>query len=253
MSFVPNLSLMSLFEIGAHRGGGKSKLNPKLKNKVYTIQNAMCVVDLVKTITSVEEITEFLFKLGQRKRQVLIVGTSEHIKQIVPEIASKFTIGEMPFINHRWLGGTLTNWSTIKKTLKTLEKLENIEKDEAFFKELARNEQLNVQNKQKKISKFFVGLKNMKSNRPGAVIVLDTAANAIAIKEAQAMKVPVISLASTSTKFLPNDLSKVVVCNTNSSNTVKLVLEQFVEAYNAGSASPFVKEEDKKELENKVN
>jgi small subunit ribosomal protein S2 len=228
------ISLMSLFEVGAHRGNRKSKLNPKLKPRVYGFSNSLCLINLVETNNSIDACSDFLYKLGQKRKQVLIVGTSKHIKDMVPEFAAQFENGQMPYVDNRWLGGTLSNWSTIKKTLKTLEKLENIESNKEFFAKLARNEQLNITRKKNKISKLFKGLVNLKNNRPGAILILDANSNDITIKESDSIKVPVIALSNTNTLTLPQDLKHTIVTNTNSINGIKLILDKLVQSYNDG-------------------
>ncbi len=243
------VSLAGLFELGTHRGNSRSKLNSRLKKRIFGFTNGLCVVDLVQTIDSLTSVSDFLYKLGQKRRQVIIIGTSDHIKDLIPDFAKSFNIdGGMPFVNNRWLGGTLTNWSTVKKTLKTLEKLESYEQNEEFYKKLARNEQLNIQKEKTKITKFFAGLKNLKNNHPGAVLLLDAAVNPVTIKEAQAVKVPVIAFTNTSIKLLPDNLDTTVVCNVNSTNTVKFLISTLSESYNKGlSVGIEMKEEAQKE------
>lgn len=231
---MDQISLMNLFETGTHRGNSRSKLNPRLRSKVYGFSSGLCVIDLVKTIESVETVSNFLFKLGEQRKQLLIVGTSDHIKETVPRYAGSFDSGQMPYVNNRWLGGTLTNWSTIKKTLKTLEKLEDILNNTEFYNSLTRNEQLNLQKEKFRVSRFFDGLKVLRNNRPGAVVILDGANNPIAVKEAELMKVPVVLLTNTSVKTLPNDISKTVVCNIYSVNTVEFITKYMINAYNLG-------------------
>lgn len=225
---------MNLFELGTHRGNSRSKLNPKLKKRVFGFTQGLCVIDLVQTIDSVQKTAEFLISLAEKKRQILLVGTSDHIKDNLLSYASKFNSGLMPYINYRWLGGTLTNWSTIKKTLKTLEKLDNIIDNKEFFEKLSRNEQLNVIKKQARVAKFFAGLRPLRSNRPGAVIVLDGPNNGIAIKEAELVGVPVIVLTNTSIKILPQDLNHTITCNIHSIASVDFILNYLIESYNTG-------------------
>jgi len=225
---------MSLFEAGTHRGNKKSRLNPKLKTKIYGVSGGISLINLAETKNSIEIASELMYKLGQKKKQILVVGTSKHIKEFTPELSRLFSGPEMPYINNRWLGGTLTNWSTIKKTLKSLEKLENIESNKEFFGRLARNEQLNVVRKKEKINRFFAGLVNLKSNKPGAILVLDAANNPIAIQEADCMNIPVITLTNTNTLTLPENLNYTVVCNVNSINTIKLITSTLIESYNDG-------------------
>lgn len=247
---------MKLFELGAHRGNSKSKLNSKLRSCIHSYMNDITIIDLVKTITSIESSVKYLKYLGQRKKQVLVVGTSNHIKHLVPGIASKFSTGTMPYVNSRWLGGTLTNWTTIKRTLKTYSKLESIESNEEFFSKLAKNEQLRIKKQKAKIGRFFGGLTDLKNNRPGALLVLDIDDNPIAIKEANLKNIPVIGLTNTKANVLPKKLNTTIVCNINSINAVEFILDILVEAYNEGLkegvASQMQKLGEEKKLENKI-
>jgi small subunit ribosomal protein S2 len=231
------VSLMSLYQVGAQRGNKKSRLNPRLKKAIYGYNNGLCLIDLVKTQESMQECIDLLTKLGSKRRQILVVGTSKHIQTLVQEYASKFNTGPMPYVNSRWLGGTLTNWSTIKKTLKTLEKLEKIQENKEFFAKLSKNEQLNLGRKKEKIMKFFSGLTNLKTSKPGAMIILDTSHNPIAIHEADSVGVPIIALTNTNTTALPASLKHTVVCNINSIKAVDLIMNTFIEAYNEGTTA----------------
>jgi small subunit ribosomal protein S2 len=239
---------MSLFQTGTHRGNSKSKLNPSLRSRVYGFQNNLCIIDLVKTIDSINQVGDLLSSLGEKKRQVLLVGTSDHIKGLLPGYSEKFTTGPMPYINSRWLGGTLTNWSTVRKTLKKLEKLDTISKDEDFFNKLSRNEQLNLSRQKTNIAKFFEGLRTLKNNRPGALLLVDGPNNPIAIKEADMMGIPVIVLTNTSIQVLPKSTKNVIIANINSTNTVSFILDNLVHSYNEGVKLGF--EKKSQELEN---
>lgn len=245
------LSLMNLYEVGAHRGNKKSRLNPRLKERVYGVENGLSIIDLVETRRSITRISEYLTALGRKNRQILVVGTSKHLTQITEEFAGKFQNGQMPFVNYRWLGGTLTNWSTVKKTLDTLNKLRSMESDEAFLNKLSKNEQLGIKREKVKLEKFFAGLVSLKNNKPGAIIVLDAPNNPIAIKEAELMKVPVIALTNTGTVSLPEDVSYTVVANINSTKTMKLLQNTFADAYNNG-VSEMVKEQQEKKKDSQT-
>lgn len=249
MSLSSQISLMSLFEKGAQRGNSRSNLNPKLKSKIYGYDKGLCIIDLVQTINSLEKVTDFVKKLGQRKKQILVVGTSQYLQNTTADFAAKLG-NSTPFVNNRWLGGTLTNWATIRKTLKTLEKLENIENNKEFFNKLARNEQLNIQDKKEKVGKFFGGLKTLKNNRPGAILVIDSPQNPVAIQEAEVMGIPVIAFTNTTVKVLPKNLDYAVVCNIYSRNLMALVLDELVNSYGEGLAMEIQKEATKVKVEN---
>lgn len=230
------LSLANLYQLGAHRGNSKSKLNPKLKSQVYSYTNNQCTIDLVSTIDSINKVKDLFGKLGQKRKQILIVGTSRHLSSKIQDYSSKF-VTPMPYVNVRWLGGTLTNWLTIKKNIKILEKFENIKSDEKFFLELARNEQLRISRKIDKMSKFFDGLKILKSNKPGAILVLDAAQNDIAIKEAELIGVPVISMTNTFIQTLPKNADFNILFNNNSISAVDFIMDELTTTYNQASAN----------------
>jgi len=244
---IPQLSLMQLFQVGAHRGNAKSKLNPRLKSNVYGVENGLCLINLVETNQSIQTASDLIHSLGLKKKQILVVGTSKHLQNLTVSTAAKF-VGSAPYVNFRWLGGSLTNWSTIKKTLKTLEKLENIENNKEFFQKLSRNERLSIQRERTKISKFFSGLVNLKNNRPGALLVLDAANHSVPILEAQKMGIPVIALTNTGCKFLPEKLDTTIVTNIYSIKAVELILDNLVASYNEGFQSGITAalEEEKK-------
>jgi small subunit ribosomal protein S2 len=249
---VEQISLMNLFTVGAHRGNKKSALNPRLKKRIYGVNNGLSVINLAETKKTLESATQLLSKLGQRKSQLLVVGTSVHLQDFPRQMAENLSGGQTAYVNHRWLGGTLTNWATIRKTLKTLEKTQSMVKDEEFFENLTRNEQLNLSRRLEKLERFFGGLIGLKNNRPGALVVLDAKENAVAIQEAETMKIPVITLTNTNVETLPGDLKHTIVCNTSSLNTVKLITETLVDAYNQGFAKSLTnvtgeKSEEKKE------
>jgi len=225
---------MELFEVGAHRGNSRAKTNPRIRSKIHSFNAGISVINLVDTIDSIQKSCDLLKKIGSKKSQVLLVGTSNHIKHLVPEYASKFDSGTMPYIKNRWLGGTLTNWSTVKKTLKTFVKLESMEADESFFTKLAKNEQLRISRQREKISRFFDGLKSLKTNKPAAIIILDTSENSIAVKEANVAGIPIIALSNTNVKTLPKNISTTILCNTNSITTIEKVMDILIDSYNQG-------------------
>ncbi len=231
------LSLANLYQLGVHRGNSKSKLNPKLKTKVHNYKNNLCMIDLVSTIDSINTTKELFKKIGQKKKQILIVGTSSHLSDQVVEFSKLFTNGQMPYVNTRWLGGSLTNWATIRKNLKILEKLESMQANEEFFAKLARNEQLSIARKIEKMGKFFNGLKLLKSNRPAAVLILDAANNPIAIKESECVKIPVIALTNTFIQTLPQNTDYTIVCNNNSTSGIDFIVNSLIESYNEGLES----------------
>jgi len=243
------ISLMDLYKLGSHRGNSRSKLNPRLKKYIYGTKQGLSLIDLTQLHSSLDKAEALLENLGRRRKQVLFVGTSTHVQALAKSFADKTGAKGMPYISQRWLGGTLTNWSTIKKTLKRLEKNEKIIANEKFFKELSRNEQLALTRETEKLVNIFGGLRYLKTNRPGALIVLDAAENDVAIAEADLMNVPSIILANTSVTRIPAKTDYMIVCNNNSVKLVEMLADRFVSAYNRGLASTAT--EDSKQVEEK--
>ena len=226
---------MDLYNVGAHRGNHRSRLNPKLKKHVHKFDtNQLAVIDLSQTSETVDRISSLFYKLGTKKRQAFIVGTSKYIKDFTVEFAKSFTGDTMPYVDNRWLGGTVTNWPTVKKTLKSLEKVESIINNTEFFDKLSRNEQLSMTRECEKKQSLFGGLKFLRSNHPGVIIVLDAVRNYNAILEGQTAGVPVVIFGNVNTKLLPKNKDNIIVCNNTSVDTVRMISQVFVESYNDG-------------------
>lgn len=229
------ISLMDLYNVGAQRGNHKSRVNPRLKKYIYQFDNSsIAVIDLVKTIESIEKVGEFFTKLGAKRKQIFVVGTSNYLKDYTKELSLKFGPNPAPYVNSRWLGGSITNWSTVKKTLKTVEKLENIINNKDFFDKLSRNEQLQTSREFEKKNVLFGGLKYLKNNKPGAILVLDGQKNYNAILEAQTTGVPVIVFGNTNTQILPKDMRNMIVFNNTSIEAVRLIAEILAVNYSDG-------------------
>jgi small subunit ribosomal protein S2 len=248
--YTSQISLMSLFSAGAHRGNKKSKLNPRLKSRVFGYDKGLCLINLVDTKNSLESACGLMKTLGAKRKQVLVVGTSKHLQKSVKDFASSFQVSAMPYVNVRWPGGTLTNYSTIKKTLKDLEKLRSMEENLEFFDNLPSNQKLEIVKKREKKEKIFDGLVTLRNNKPGAVIILDAHENTIAIKEAELMNIPVIALANSSTITLPKNLDFTILCNINSVKTIELMLAEMKNSYTEGLTQEVIPTE---KIENKSN
>ena len=228
------ISLMNLFELGTHRGNSKPQVNARLRSRIHSYKSGISIINLVDTISRIDECSQFLYEIGKKGKQILLVGTSKHIRDTLPELSTKYTPVPLPYINRRWLGGTLTNWLTIKKTLKSLEKFEKIKENANFFKGLARNEQLNINKEIERMSKFFAGLKTLKNNKPGAIFVFDISNNPIGVKEAELMDVPIIGLTNTKSSVLPSDIERLIVCNYNSVKSVEFIVDRLLSSYQKG-------------------
>ncbi len=223
------ISLIDLFKRGCHKGRSKSKTFPKMSQYIFGYSQGMSIIDLVKTKDNLDKTLDFVYKLGETNRQILIVGTSKHISDLVVSYSAKMGTG-MPFVSWRWLGGTLTNWDTIKKTLKTLSKFKALRDDKDEIATLKKKERLSINRKIEKLELIFGGLVNLKNNRPAAILVLDPTKDDLAVKEAGG--IPVIGLANTNEN--PLGVDYLIPSNTYSRAFVDFFLEKVAESYNAG-------------------
>jgi len=226
------ISLIDLFKRGCHKGRSKSKTFPKMSKYIYGYNQGMSIIDLVQTKEAIDKALDFVYKLGENNRQILVVGTSKHISDLVVSYSSKMGAG-LPFVSWRWLGGTLTNWDTIRKTLKTLSKLKALRDDKEEFSTLKKKERLSIDRKIQKLELIFGGLSILKNNRPAAILVLDPTKDDLAIKEAG--DIPVIGIANTSEN--PSGIDYLVPANTFSRAFVDFFLEKVAESYNFGLES----------------
>lgn len=236
-----NLSLMNLFQTGAQRGNSKSKLNPKLAKYVYTVKDQICFWDLVKVKKNIDEAILLMNKNGSKKRQILLVGTSHHVKGLVESVSKEFLNEEMPYVCNRWIGGTLTNRKTINISVNGIKKIESYEQNEKFYKNLSSNEKLILSKNKNRSNRLFGGIRSLKAAKPGCVIIFDGANNSSAIKEAEILEIPLIVITNASTIYLPTKNAIIIPCNNNSIKTVELIAKELALGYNEGLKS-FVEE-----------
>ena len=230
-----SLSLMSLFATGAHRGNHKSTVNPRLSGLIHSVKDQICFWDLTKVNSRLDKALLLMNKCGSKKQQIMIVGTSHHVKDVVQDFAKKFASEEMPYVCNRWIGGTLTNRKTINISVTEIKKVESYEENERFYKSLSAGEKLQLREKKERGLRLFGGIRVMKSVKPGCLIILDAANNRSAIKEAEKMNIPVIILTNANITYLPNEkLNYIIPCNNNSIKTINLIMETLVDSYNTG-------------------
>ena len=215
-----------LFGAGAHYGYTRTRRHPSVKPLLYGTKNRTDVIDLEKTVASLSKAEEVLATLGTGGKQVLFVGTKPEAKDAVKAAAD--SLG-MPYVEIRWIGGTLTNEKQIKSRVTLFEDLTSKqEKNELETITKTKKEKLLLERKIEKLGRRFGGLTTMKG-LPGALIVIDGKEEDIAITEANQMGIPVIALCNTDC-----DIKKVaypVVANDANKKTIELILSKFVAAY----------------------
>ena len=186
------VTMKSLLESGVHFGHQVKRWDPRMKKYIFAERNGIHIIDLQKTITAIKESYEEIRKVASSGKSVLFVGTKKQAQQAVQKEAERCG---MYYVNNRWLGGTLTNFATIKKSLLRLKKIEKMEVD-GTFSNLTKKEVAGLLKEKEKLQKNYGGIKEMKE-LPGAIFVIDTHKEQIAVKEAHRMGIPIVAIVDT--------------------------------------------------------
>jgi small subunit ribosomal protein S2 len=184
--------MKELLEAGVHFGHQTRRWNPKMKEYIFGERNGIHIIDLQKTLKMFREASRFVNDLSAQGRTVLFVGTKRQAQEAVAEEAKR--CGAF-FVNHRWLGGTLTNWATLQKSIKRLKLLKAMHED-GRINDLSKKEKARLGREMKHLNQNLEGIENMAS-LPDAMFVIDSNAEEIAVKEARRMGVPVVSVVDT--------------------------------------------------------
>ena len=216
----------SLFGVGAHYGYTRTRRHPSTKPFLYGTKNRTDIIDLEKTVASLTAAEEVLATLGSTGKQILFVGTKPESKDAVKNAAE--ALG-MPYVEIRWIGGTLTNEKQIKSRVTLFEDLTGkLEKNELDTITKTKKEKLLLERKIEKLGRRFGGLSTMKG-LPAALVVIDAREEAIAVTEANQMGIPVIALCNTDCDI--KTVSYPVVGNDANKKTIEFILNRFVAAY----------------------
>jgi small subunit ribosomal protein S2 len=186
------VTMKSLLESGVHFGHQVKRWDPRMKRFIFAERNGIHIIDLQKTIQAIKEAYEAIRKIVSSGKTVLFVGTKKQAQQAVQKEAERCG---MFFVNNRWLGGMLTNFSTIKKSILRLKKIEKMEVD-GTFENLTKKEIAGLQKEKTKLEKNLGGIKEMK-DLPGVVFVIDTRKEAIAVAEATRLGIPIVAVVDT--------------------------------------------------------
>jgi small subunit ribosomal protein S2 len=224
---LPGIAIKDLLEAGVHFGHQTKRWNPKMKEYIFGERNGIYIIDLNKTARKFREAEEFLTNLAADGRTVLFVGTKRQAQDVIAEEAQRCG---MYFVNQRWLGGLLTNFTTIQRSLGRLRDLEAMATDGRYDtlskKEIARNEK-----EKRKLLKNLEGIRQM-SRLPDAVFVVDTRKEKIAVDEARKLKIPVIGVVDTNCD--PDEVDYVVPGNDDALRSIRLFASKISEAITAG-------------------
>lgn len=237
---MKNPTLVELMEAGVHFGHKKERSHPQAKDFVFTLREGVFVIDLDKTVIYLEKAIDYLKKEINLGHTILFVGTKRQVKDIVKETA--MSLG-MPYVTKRFLGGTLTNFETIKKNLSILEDLENKTKSPEFA-ELTKKEKKIITDKLERLLATFEGVRSMKS-LPDVIFVVGAKKENIAITEADKMAIPIIAICDTDAD--PRKINYPIPANDDAPKSVELIINIIKDSLAVKSQPDIKKEADKKE------
>ena len=217
----------NLIEAGVHFGHRVSRWHPKMQRYIFGKRNQIHIIDIRETIKGLVRASNFLRQIAQSGKQIVIVGTKRQAKSLVQEEAQRCG---MHYVSERWLGGTLTNYHTIRSRLKRLEELEDLEKTGAI-EQYSKKRISALRRERKKISRNLEGIRRLKS-LPGCLVVIDVRREYIAVKESKKLGIPIVGLVDTDCD--PSEVDLVIPGNDDAYRSVQQVLRLLADAVLAG-------------------
>ncbi len=209
------VTMKSLLESGVHFGHQTKRWDPRMKKYIFTARNGIHIIDLQKTVVAIKEAYEVVRKQVKDGKSILFVGTKKQAQQAIEREAKRCG---MYYINNRWLGGMLTNFQTIKKSIHRLKKIDKMEVD-GTFEGLTKKEVAKLNTERARLEKNLGGIKDMK-DLPGAIFIIDTRKEAIAVAEAKRMGIPIIAVVDTNCD--PTDIDYPVPGNDDAIRAITL-------------------------------
>ncbi len=210
------LTYQNLLDAGVHFGHLTRKWNPKMAEYIFMENNGIHLIDLNKTLACIDEASYALKNIVRSGRKIMFVATKKQAKDIVNEEAKRLN---MPFVTERWLGGMLTNFATIRKSLKKLSQIEKLMKDEAF-NNLAKRERLMITREKAKLEKLLGGITDL-NRLPAALFVIDVKREHIAVTEAQKLNIPVFAMIDTNSD--PDGVDFPIPANDDAFKSINLI------------------------------
>lgn len=230
-------SIEELLKSGAHFGHLTRRWNPKMKEFIFMQRNGIHIIDLKKTQHYLQQALDSIEAVARSGKTVLFVGTK---KQAQETISNEALRAGMPFVTHRWLGGMLTNFSTVRKSISRMEEIERMFND-GTAENLTKKERLMLEREKIKLSQTLGGISKM-NRLPGAIFVVDIIKESIAVNEAIKLGIPIFAIVDTNSD--PDVPDYIIPCNDDSSRAVQLIASQFADAIIEGSAAYSAAKED---------
>ena len=218
------ISMKQLLEAGVHFGHQTRRWNPKMAPYIFTERNGIYIIDLQKTVKKAEEAYNFIREVSEAGKDVIFVGTKKQAQEAVKEEAER---SNMYFVNHRWLGGMLTNFTTIKTRINRLNKLDEMEQD-GTFDVLPKKEVIKLKLEREKLQRNLGGIKELDASNIGAMFVVDPRREKNAIAEAKILGIPVVAIVDTNCD--PEEVDYVIPGNDDAIRAVKLIAGKMADA-----------------------
>ena len=226
---MPVVTMRELLEAGVHFGHQTRRWNPKMKRYIFGERGGIYIIDLQQTQQALEESSDFARNLGERNGTVLFVGTKKQAQDAVEEQAKR--VG-MPYVNHRWLGGLLTNWRTISDRIERLHELRRL-REEGQLALLPPKERIAMEAELEKLDQNLGGVADMRK-QPDAMLVIDLRKEQLAVREARRLGLPIIALVDTNCD--PDEADYVIPGNDDAIRSCSLVVRVIADAIEAGKA-----------------
>ncbi len=225
---MPRVNLETLLAAGSHFGHLTRRWNPKMKEFIFMERNGIHIIDLKKSQVKIDEAYETIKKIAEEGEDILFVGTKKQAKEIVRGEAQRCG---MFYITDRWLGGTLTNFGTIRKSIKHMKNLEKMSTD-GTYESISKKEILHIEREKEKMKKVLDGIEEMK-RLPGIIFIVDTKKEQIAVKEAQKLNIPIVAIVDTNSD--PTIIDCPIPANDDAAKSISIISRVMADAVVEGS------------------
>jgi small subunit ribosomal protein S2 len=226
---MSNLTIKQLLEAGVHFGHQTKRWNPKMKPYIFGARNGIYIIDLQKTLKMFKEAYNFVKEVASRNEYVLFVGTKKQAMEAIQEEGKR--CGAF-YVNHRWLGGTMTNFQTVEKSIERLRKYEELKQGD-ILKRLPKKEAIGIDREIAKLERNIGGIKDM-DRLPGALYIVDPRKEYIAVNEAKKLGIPTVGIVDTNCD--PDDIDFVIPGNDDAIRAIKLITSRIADATLEGRA-----------------
>lgn len=242
------ITMKELLESGVHFGHQVKRWNPKMKKYIFGERNGIHIIDLQKTLKAIEDAYNFVRNVAATGAPILFVGTKKQAQDAIAEEAQK--AGAF-YVNNRWLGGMLTNFSTVRKSIERLKKIETM-KEDGTYNMLTKKEVAHLEKERTKLEKNLAGIKDM-NTLPGAVFIVDPKKEKIAVAEAKRLSIPIVAIVDTNCD--PDDADYVIPGNDDAIRAIKLIASKIADAVMQGKgalAKSIEEEAEQAQIEEKI-